>query len=260
MKHHFMKLRFPLILVALAVAGFTSARYLRQNRTPYSGVAYSLQYVSTAVNASGAQVRQPQFKFVARRADGSRAEGFVVDSVAGFEPTITKKLFLTDRGIEVFVHGLSKSTSTTRMDPYKLTSLQSGPSDPSCISDITVSKQPEYLGDTQVLGFKVVKLRTSFKQEGSITTIEEWKAPELACETLYKDMRSTVHPITVEVKALSVKVGELDASFFQVPEGNEERSPSEIVNRAAQLEGTKLDKATQNALPHFDARYKDRKP
>lgn len=257
MKHRtsLVSVRFIVSTALISLVAFVLGTYRRQFFS-ISHNAYTIQYVSTAT-ADGYPTTQTR-KFIARRSDGSRVEGFVVDGVSGSQATITKTIYLTGTGIKIFDHGLSGSVSTTPIPESRIQLLRRGPSDPSCVTDPLLSAQRTYLGNTEYLGFRVVRLETVYPKLGKN---EIWEAPDLNCEILYSHLQLKEPPpyraVTqnVELKATSVRKGEPNSDLFASPSTYKERSPSEIVRMAATKQGVPLADETASRLPSLDKDY-----
>ncbi|HLH05446.1 MAG TPA: hypothetical protein VKX25_21940 [Bryobacteraceae bacterium] len=251
-----MNWKYLAALGCILVVGFFTGKAI-QTAHAHSTNSYSVRYLSTAFDDAGKPTNE-EYKFLARRADGSRAEGFVVDSVSGAQPTITKTISLVPQGVRVYVHGLSESTSTTKLSENEIERLKTmGANDPTCLANSRSAVPPANLGNTTYLGFEVVKQLIHIRNTPN--TLEQWKASALNCEALYSLLTMNGSKRN-ETKAVSVKEGEPDPSFFSVPANYQERSPGEIQRLAWQKEGIgPVPPATQKRMDRADQVYQANK-
>jgi hypothetical protein len=157
------------VLVALVWVISYELRAQSERWTPYTIVRAETSTNSVTANSLN------KFIVVARRSDGSRVE---LDSSDPDRRVLsgTRNIVLASDRKRIDVHDDVKMMST-----YYLDSVDRPPSDPNCgLSRLAVTAKPALIAHIRVAGFNTVEIRT---ESGPYVTLD-WKAPDLACETL----------------------------------------------------------------------------
>lgn len=250
-----------LAVAAASVVSFAGVDQVEPGGASAKRVAFTAESSSKIFNAAGTEVNS-MTTTLATRADGSTVKIKREFDLKGRQPEVaieTREIHDVQQRTHVEVHPSVQSKITMRMDEATAARLASRPA-AGCADGAATEGGA---ANARLLGFPVVKkTRTSGARAQQTMTVEEWVAPGLDClplkvsAVLQEADGRVVSRATQEVTR--VRVGEPDATLFEVPSGLTERSPSEVMAADMAQRGTQCRRCVSAGVVNADENYRRR--
>jgi len=191
---------------------------------------------------------------VARRSDGATAEISTVGEPSSGN-TVKTLTFLDGRAVVVYDPIQAKSSwhiTTARLAALKEHLLNSAS---DCMPREKREGKRSVIGDDVVLGHKAIRIQSDL----SSGRIIDWKAPDLACETLEFTFEERQPDRSLKLKthekAVSLDIGEPPSNMFDSGADYAEMKPSEAQARYFQKVGAPEDAASKQSAEQSDINY-----
>lgn len=220
-------------------------------------VPFTMTQVYTVTSPSGNRLAQRQEIVLAVKSDGSfaqRTQGFSDAATVSFD---RREVFDATTGTITGVDSFTQSNTTSFLTESVRSSL-TAPIDTTCKTRLHPNSTVKQNGGS-MLGYRVVKTtENSQLPDGGTVTTTEWRAPELNCFPLRKQVTFVSPGGTATVNLREVKTvvtGEPDPGLFDVPANYTERSPSEVAAETARLKGIPCSDCGRDFVIRADEKY-----